>query len=519
TDQYGEPMATAVSWSAGGGSIDAGGNYTAGAVPGSYTVTASDGGIAGNATVTVTSSGPPVLGFTDITLSAGTAGPADGGHGVMFADVDDDGLPDLYLTNNFQDTGARADFFFLNQGGGVFLERAQNRGIDDVDGGSHGATWADLDNDGDYDLFNGTTWDAVGATFGFPDHDNVYRNDGSGFFTDVTPPGMQSVLIETRGVTAYDMDGDGDLDLVGVPGSQTPGVNEAFRNDGGLGFSAHTGGALSTAVMSQGVIDTDFDLDGDIDILSANRNGVFAIMRNDGAGNFVQVAPSSLGFAHDAGDGITTADVDGDGDLDMLLVSDGTGHLYTRSAGGSYSLQQSFTRVSGYMGGFADLDNDGDLDLVFAGDNEVFLNQGSGTFVAGPSLPTSGITDPRAVAFADIDLDGDLDLAIAAKRSRNWLVRNDFDGGNWLKVRLTSPQGSAGAFGALTRIYPGGDAGGTLLGLRESRGNHGYLAQDDPVLHFGLGSRSEVDVVVEFADGTQVILSRVAANRIVVVAP
>ena len=163
------------------------------------------------------------------------------------------------------------------------------------------------------------------------------------------------------------------------------------------------------------------------------------------------------------------------------------------------------------------LDNDGDLDLVFAGDDEVYLNQGDGTFVEGPSVPISGINDPRAVAFADIDDDGDLDFAIAAKLSRNWLVRNDFNDGNWLKVELVSPQGQAGAFGAWTFVYPAGQIGGTLIGMRESKGNYGYLGQDDPVLHFGLGSNTLVDVVVEFVDGSQVTQTNVSANQLLVI--
>lgn len=206
----------------------------------------------------------------------------------MFADVNGDGRPDLYLTNNFQDTGVRADYLFMNQNASLFTEEAQSRGIDDLDGGSHGATWADLD-------------------------------------------------------------------------------------------------------------------------------------------------------------------------------------------------------------------NDGDLDLVFAGDDEVFVNQGDGIFVAGPSLPTAGINDPRAIAFVDIDNDGDLDFAVAAKRSRNWLLRNDFNSGNWLKVKLVSPSGQAGAFGAKVWVRPAGDAI-TLIGMREAKGNHGYLAQDDPVLHFGLGSRTLVDVFVDYVE-------------------
>jgi hypothetical protein len=266
----------------------------------------------------------------------------------------------------------------------------------------------------------------------------------------------------------------------------------------------------------QGVTDTDYDGDGDIDVIAANRSGDFAILNNDGAGVFTQILPGTLDITDNAGDGITTADVDNDGDLDLLLVSDGSANLYLRDAVGEiYVKQQTFSSIEGYMGGFADLDNDGDLDLIFAGDERIFLNDGTGTFVSGQSVPVSEIVDPRAIAFADIDSDGDLDFAITAKNSRNWLVRNDIDlaAGNWLRVELVSPQCQAGAFGAKVSVSRIPGEGGVFVGMREAKGNHGYLAQDEPVLHFGLGTIASVDVVVDFVDGSQSTVLAVAANQ------
>lgn len=449
------------------------------------------------------------LSFTNITQFAGVSGPTEpgrtGGHGVMFADADGDGLPDLYVTMIFDDP--MPELFYRNLGGGRFVEEGQARGIADFDGGSHGSCFADLDNDGDYDLFNGTTWDDPE----YPAVNNVFRNDGRGLFTDVTTDSgvPASRTWPTRGVLAFDMDADGDLDLFCVTnyaGSDDPSGerNEVYRNDGGLRFTPVEAGDLSTAPCGQGATDTDFDGDGDIDVVAANRSGDVNILRNDGKGHFSLVPPALLGIRHRASDGISTADVDDDDDLDLLLAGDDYGHLYRNQGDGRFVFAQSFTETDGYMGGFADLDNDGDLDLVFAGDDLCYVNDGSGRFAPGPAVPVPGINDPRGIAFADIDRDGDVDFAVGCKRSGSQLVRNDAAAGNWLKVRLVSPAGQAGAFGAKARVFVPGPGGKRLLGSRESRSNNGYLGQDDPVLHFGLGESDVVDVTISFVDGTVV---------------
>ena len=457
---------------------------------------------------------PTELSFTDIWH-----GPKlNGGHGAMWADVDDDGLPDLYLPLNI--SGTLPDLFMHNKGNGVFTEESKQRGIADPDGGSHGAVWCDLDNDGDYDLINGTTFDDGSGI-----QNDVFRNDGNGNFVEVKPRALESRQEATRGFISFDMDRDGDLDLFGVSnykGSDDPKNerNEVYRNEGNFKFTSITAGDLHMAPAGQGATDTDYDGDGDIDVLAANRTGPLNILQNDGNGKFTLINPSSIGIRHQAQDGATTADVDSDGDLDVLLAgSGGNGHLYLNDGHGTFRHAQSFSGVDGYMGGFADLDNDGDVDLCFAGDTRVFLNNGKGAFTPGPSVPVDGKNDPRGIAFADLDNDGDMDFAVGEKRAhRNYILRNDLSGGeNWLKVRLVAANGQAGAFGAKTTIYPTGQPGATPLGMRESQSNCGYLGQNDPVLHFGLGPHTQVDVVVRFLDGTRIKKTAVPANQTILI--
>ena len=462
------------------------------------------------------------LSFTDISVAAGLSGPPSiplGGHGAAFADATGDGRPDLYITNHFNDPVA--DLFFINQGSSSFLESGTSRGISDFDAGSHGAAFGDLDNDGDFDLVNGTTGTGSNGLA-----NNIYRND-SGIFTDVTPVSIRDRESGTRGIVTFDMDRDGDLDVFAVngwlgSGDPTSERNELFRNDGNFQFTEITSGAAHTAPAGQGVTDTDYDGDGDIDLIAGNRDGDMVILRNDGNGNFSLVDPDTIGIIHRAYSGITTGDIDNDGDLDMVVVGldaagDTIGHLYRNIGAGTFSFLRSFNGIDGYMGGFADLDHDGDLDLAFAGDDRVYINEGDGSFELGPSVPVNGINDPRAIAFADIDNDGDMDFAVGVKRSRNWLVQNNVNGGSWLKIKLLSPQGQIGAFGARVTISDASNATGQTIASRESRSNNGYLGQDDPVIHVGLGNVTTVNISVTFSDGTTRIVTNVSSNQTVTV--
>ena len=462
-------------------------------------------------------SSPVPLSFTDISVASGVAPSVLGGHGAMFGDATGNGGPDLYITMNFD--GPQADLFFVNDGDATFTEEGAARGVDDFDVGSHGAAFSDLDNDGDLDLVNGATGGA-----GAPN--NIFQNNGRGFFTDMTPASMATRAEATRGLVTFDMDRDGDLDVFAVSGflgSDDPAGerNELYRNDGNLQFTSITSGAAYHAEAGQGVTDTDYDGDGDVDLIASNRSGRLAVLRNDG-GVFTQVTAAGIGIDRDAASGITMADIDTDGDQDMLLVDldangERVGSLFRNDGAGTFTRLREFTGFDGYMGGFADLDNDQDLDLVLAGDDVSYLNDGAGGFTPGPAVPITGIDDPRAIAFADIDGDGDLDFAIGAKRSSNWMVRNNVSGPNWLRVVLISPQGQLGAFGAKVAIYPDGRIGASMIGMRESRSNNGYLGQDDPTLHFGLGSVGAVTVIATFLDGTIRTLTGVTANQTVTV--
>ena len=262
---------------------------------------------------------PPVsampLSFTDISVASGIAPSVLGGHGVMFGDVTGTGGPDLYITMNFD--GPQADLFYVNNGDSTFTEEGAARGVADFDVGSHGAAFSDLDNDGDLDLVNGATGGA-----GAPN--NIFRNNGQGVFTDVTPASLANRAEATRGLVTFDMDRDGDLDIFAVSGflgSDDPSGerNELYRNDGNLQFTSIMSGAAYAAEAGQGVTDTDFDGDGDIDLIASNRSGRLIVLRNDG-GVFNQVTPAGIGIDRDAASGVTLADFDTECERNLVKI-------------------------------------------------------------------------------------------------------------------------------------------------------------------------------------------------------
>ena len=483
-----------------------------------------------------------VLSFTDITATAGTASRTSGSHGAFWGDATGDGLPDLYLTYNECRSGDRANRFYRNLGG-TFIEEAEARGIANRSGGTHGGAWVDLDNDGDYDLLNGTTY-AIECSAGDvpPLPNNLFQNDG-GTFVNRTPPAMAAYADYTRSILGFDMDKDGDLDIFAVNGdlgsrNRSGEQNELYRNDGGFNFTAITTTPLTNVPSGQAATDTDYDGDGDVDIIIPNIYGTLNVMRNDGGGTFTAVSPASIGIVHTAATGITSADLNNDGRLDLLLIDqdreplrrlgyDRMLHMYLNAGGGTFSYAGGIPSgtFGGYTAGVADLDNDGDLDVTLPALPFVLLNDGQANFTFGPSYPTprpaAGCRgsecmqpDPRTVAFADIDSDGDLDSVVTVKFGPFVLIRNNFNAGNWLKVQLVAPNGQAGAFGAKVRVFRRGTT--SMIALREAHNVYGYLAQDDPVMHVGLGDAQTVDVEVTFLDGTKVTALGVSANRTIV---
>ena len=223
--------------------------------------------------------------FVDVSEAAGIRSVTGPGLGVVAGDLDDDGFVDLYVAND-----QAVNHLWLNQGDGTFREDALTRGaalneLGQPEAGM-GIAVADPDGDGDLDLF---------LTHLGGETNTFYRNDGAGFFQDVTDEkqlGGVSQAYTGFGTSWFDYDGDGILDLFIANGKVTPGDTAAFdyREPNQLlrGLSSgryedvsdRAGAALQLLEVSRGAAFGDLDNDGDMDILVVNNDGPVRLLRN-----------------------------------------------------------------------------------------------------------------------------------------------------------------------------------------------------------------------------------------------
>ncbi|MCB0195125.1 MAG: VCBS repeat-containing protein, partial [Anaerolineae bacterium] len=351
-------------------------------------------------------------------------------------------------------------------------------------------------------------------------------------FTNITDSLDSSFPSGEYTVTFRDVDQDGYFDLYLANNTEKDPIPVYIRNSNGQTFveddlpglddaltdqEAQTLSKapefLSTIDISQNAIITDLDGDNDSDMIDIDANKTLIILDNDGNDHFSKKLPTAIGLEENQQvDHITVADVNNDGLIDILIINDDGASLYLNSDETLFKVHQNFSPAPGISAAFIDLDNDSDHDLYFTGDRHVYLNNGQGDFSEGPSIPIEQLDNPQAVSFADSDNDGDLDLVISAEDSQSQLIRNDFDGGNWINVQLDSLQ-QGNSFGAKIAVYPARETSQTPLGLREIDS----ITQNKSLFHFGLGTYDRADVVVNYSDGSSIVRKNIRSGQTVLI--
>jgi hypothetical protein len=293
------------------------------------------------------------------------------GHGIGLGDLDGDGDLDIFLTcAHFNSGGAWSKLpsrIYLNNGGGVFEDTGQDIGDTELSGTR--VQLIDVDGDGDLDAYV-EYYDLGGEP------DRVYLNDGQARFTD---SGMALLAEE---IAWGDVDGDGDLDIFGKTLGEGVGV---LLNDGTGHFSGGWRMADSQTTYGETAL-ADFDGDGDLDALVTNgfrTDGSFPsrLLWNDGRGQFTD-SGQSLNVTNGAS--VAAGDFDGNGSLDVYVanafapdeiwLNDGVGNLIDSGLRLEADAGSLSTRPA-----LADLDRDGDLDVMlgsFQGRAVIWINMG-----------------------------------------------------------------------------------------------------------------------------------------------
>ncbi len=425
--------------------------------------------------------------FEDVTRRAGV-GCHGFCHGVTVGDVNNDGWPDLYLTN------LGPNVLYLNNGDGTFRDATAGSGLT-CPGWSCGAAFLDYDNDGWLDLYVSQygQWSLdvprpfcgdqkrhirtiCSPTMIEPKRHALYRNRGDGTFEDTTvKAGLARRDGRGLGVIAADLDRDGWIDLY-VANDKCPNFLFLNRGDGTFEDITETSGAAGNEAGeyqgSMGVDAQDLDGDGQLEMVVTNFWGDgAALYRNCGGGNFLEIG-GLAGIIRDSkpyvGWGVALEDFDNDGRPDLLVVN---GHV------------------------------DDNLEL-FEQDNpqpepaKVWWNQGA---TAG-RIRLSNVPDPgpffaiphvaRGAAFGDLDNDGDFDVVISRLDQLPAVLLNESPPRSWIRLELIGQRSNRSAIGATVDVHAGG-----RVFHRQVKGGGSYLSANDPRVLVGLGDVERVDSV------------------------
>ena len=280
--------------------------------------------------------------------------------------------------------------------------------------------FADVDGDGDQDVLI-TGLNLVQQGFPGIRTAKLYLTDGSGNFTEVINTPFEGV--EESSIAFADVDGDNDKDVLITGRSDAGRISKLYKNDGSGNFTEVTGTPFNGVNLgSIAFADVDGDNDKDVFITGMSDAGrISKLYKNDGLGNFTEViATPFVGVAYSS---IAFADVDGDNDQDVMITGYGTGtglisRLYTNDGLGAFTeaVGTPFVGVEKGSIAFADVDGDNDHDLLITGEDnanqyisKLYTNDGSGNFVEVLNTPFVGLV-AGGVAFADVDGDNDQDL-------------------------------------------------------------------------------------------------------------
>ena len=404
------------------------------------------------------------------------------GMGAYAGDYDRDGDVDIYVTN----VGSNA--LLRNDGSGRFVNVTEFAGVDDS-GWSTAGTFADFDNDGWLDLFitNYIHWSPAaemacysrGApTYCLPTgyqaeaRDRLFRNNTDGTFTDVTnDAGLAAAYGPGLGLVTVDFNGDGLLDVFVANDTM---VNQLWLNQGNFKFvneAVYWGSAVDDhgfAKAGMGIDSADINRDGQFDVIVVNFEGqTDSVFLNEGS--YFRDITSKVGLGTGSRQftrfGVVFGDFDNDGVIDIYEANG-------KVDGVAASLDDPFAEPNMLMRGQI---QDGFVEFVDVSDRL--------------ASNTSQIHTSRGVAMADLDRDGRLDLVVGNRDAPAYLLHNQVaDLGNWISLELRDKNGAI-AIGAVAQVRSADDS--VVTGVAKTSGS--FLASNSPSVQIGLGEINNIE--------------------------
>jgi len=346
---------------------------------------------------------------------------------VAFADVNGDGNLDLLLSGADGGYALRSNLY-LNDGTGNFA-LSNNPNLMVI---REGATaFADIDGDGDQDLLITGITEVVTPAGNYGTRVKLYRNDGTGMFSEIANPGLEAV--SQSAVLFRDIDNDGDVDLfMAGQGGGTP-VTNLYVNDGSGNFTLTNANIPAKINLTYASIAmADIDGDDDPDLLLTGMDGSdsqikMALYKNNGSGVFTKV--NNPGIEPVFTGGAVFEDIDNDGDSDLMMMGADplyakVAKLYRNDGSGNFTVIANTPFIGAQYGDvkFADVNNDGLKDVLITGYRnpntraDLYVNNGNAGFAMATDMPFVGVNN-SAAAFADVDNDNDMDLIITGQNS------------------------------------------------------------------------------------------------------
>ncbi len=442
--------------------------------------------------------------FTDVTEQSGLGDPGFG-LGVAIADYNEDGYPDVFITN----FGPKA--LYRNNGDGTFTETTTESGLSDGSRVGAGASFLDIEGDGDLDLyvanyikfsyadytptlFRGRKVYPGPLKFA-PEKHQLFRNSGDGTFADISQTaGIAARASWGMGTIAADFDDDGDPDIFVANDSDR---NFLFQNEGGASFrdvGAQVGVAYDYqghSLGSMGVDVGDFNNDGRLDIFHTSYQKQLTVLyQNLGGGFFQDVTPrtgAGMGTYQRVNWGAGLVDFDNDADRDLFIVN---GHIHDNL-------------------------DDFDDNSTYLQPNQVLENQDGRRFVdvsRASGIRVRAQYSGRGACFEDFDNDGDVDAVVLNSRASPTLLDNRRTSAHgWIEVEVVGRNTNRDGVGARVRVKSG-----NLTQAGEVHSGRGYQSHFGSRLHFGLAEHRRVDQIeIRWSGGARDVIRDVPAGRLI----